>query len=67
MSQLHAKLLLFDSEELKGQTLMAIRLLAVHNHPSAVRSLLHDHDLPYDDAVVKIWKSFAQDSPLVKL
>ena len=44
---------------------MAIQLLAVHNHPSAVRSLLHDHDLPYDDAIVRIWKSFARDSQLV--
>ena len=64
MSQLHAKLLLFDSDELKRQTLTAIRLIADHNPPSAVTSLLHDHDLPFDDAVVRIWKSFAQDSTL---
>ncbi len=64
LTQLHAKLILFDSEELKRQTLTAIRQIASHNPEIAVESLLRSHDLPFDDAVVRIWKSFATETQL---
>lgn len=64
LTLLHSKLLVFDSKELKSQILTSVRTLAVHNHPQVVESLLDDHSLPYDAAVVRIWQAFAQDCNL---
>jgi hypothetical protein len=53
LCKLHGKLLVLDSDELKRQTLSAIRHLAVHNPGATVSALVGNNDAPFDDAVVR--------------
>jgi hypothetical protein len=57
VSKLHGKLLILDqnksSEETRGRGLMAVRILAGHNAVPVIDSLLNDHPIPFDDALVR--------------
>ena len=58
LSQLHGKVLDEDSDELKRQILTAVGHLASHDVESTVDALVRDHDVPFDEAAVRIWRSF---------
>ena len=64
LSQLHSKILEEDSEELKRQTLAAIGHFAAHDVEATVDALVRDHDVPFDEAAARIWRSFCQQPQL---
>ena len=55
VGKIHGKLLILDPalEETRGRALMAVRNLASHNAIAVIDSLLAQHPLPFDDAVVR--------------
>ena len=57
VGKIHSKLLILESspavEETRGRALMAVRNLASHNAIAVIDSLLAQHPLPFDDAVVR--------------
>ena len=63
MGKIHSKLLILDSalEETRGRALMAVRNLASHNAIAVIDSLLAQHPLPFDDAVVRFSFSLLQN------
>ena len=53
VSKLHGKLLVLEAgDETRERALMAVRLLASHNALTVIDSLLNDHSLPFDEALV---------------
>ena len=53
VSKLHGKLLVLEAgDETRERALMAVRLLASHNAMTVIDSLLNDHPLPFDEALV---------------
>ena len=53
VTKLHAKLLVLEAgDETRERALMAVRLLASHNALTVIDSLLNDHSLPFDEALV---------------
>ena len=59
VDKLHKKLLILDCEETRERTLMSVRILASHNADSVIDSLLTQHSLPFDDALVSFfWSIF---------
>ena len=53
VSKLHGKLLVLEAgDETRERALMAVRLLASHNALTVIDSLLNDHPLPFDEALV---------------
>ena len=64
LKQLYDKLHNIDSDELKRQTLTIIRHFATHNVDTAVDMLINDLTVPFDDPVVKIWRSLTQEQLL---
>ena len=67
VGKLHAKLLLLDNDETEQRTLTAVRVMASFNPKAVVTSLLAAHPLPYDDAMTRIWKVFAEESNLASV
>ena len=67
VGKLHAKLLLLENEEIKQRTLSAIRVIAGYNPKAVVTSILADHQLPYDEAMIGVWKIFAEDTDLASV
>ena len=54
VSKLHGKLLVLEAgDETRERALMAVRLLASHNALTVIDSLLNDHPLPFDEALVR--------------
>ena len=54
--KIHGKLLLIATVagEMGERALMAVRILASHNAAAVIDSLLAEHSLPFDDAVVRL-------------
>ena len=67
VGKLHTKLLLLQNEETKQRTLTAIRVIAAFNPKAVVTSLLADHQLPYDEAMISIWKVFSENCGLASV
>jgi hypothetical protein len=63
VGKIHSKLLILESspalEETRGRALMAVRNLASHNAIAVIDSLLAQHPLPFDNAVVRIFFLFS--------
>ena len=67
VGKLHAKRLLLDSLETKERTLAAIRIIAMYNPKAVVTSLLADHPLPFDEAMISIWKVLSENQDLASV
>ena len=67
VGKIHGKLLLnLESDETRGRALMAVRILASHNAVAVIDSLLAEHLLPFDDAVVSRSLFFHQEKPSIQ-